>query len=112
MSYKCPNCDSRKTHYIARSIERHTGREDHHYRCKDCWCTFTILKDGTKLVTSYSIDHRAKDTLLAENVLRSVKWHKANCHDPDCNVSTFLLRAVYETLIGRKLTDEEVEVFW
>ena len=119
MSYKCPNCGSLKVHYNHRNVPfteaellgHDTRRERHHYRCKDCLCLFEVLKDGTKLITEYAVSSPPRKELLANNLLQSVKWHKENCDDPYCGVSTFLLKEVYERLMGRRCTEDEWRVF-
>lgn len=48
--------------------------------------------------------------IRAATLLELCREHKKNC-DGDCNLSMFLMRDVYEDLIGRELTDEEKDVF-
>lgn len=116
MSYVCPNCGSKRTRYTGHTIEapevhdRRTYLPQH--RCWECWASFVIHEDGRKVITSFSLESRPTEEILAENLLISVQWHKEKCHDKDCGVSTFLLGEAYERLLGRERTKEELEVFW
>lgn len=48
---------------------------------------------------------------MARNLLESVRWHRNNCHDEDCGVTTLLIGEVYARLLERDLTKEELEEF-
>lgn len=43
------------------------------------------------------------------NFLNSVRWHRDNCKDSECNVSLFMLRLLYARLVGRELTKKEAQ---
>jgi len=49
--------------------------------------------------------------MQAINLLNLVKYHKENCHSPDCNISLILVKPIYEMLVDRDLTEEERKYF-
>lgn len=48
--------------------------------------------------------------LNAKALVKLVKEHKKSCKG-NCGISCFLMINIYKDLIGRDLTDKEVEVF-
>ncbi len=40
-----------------------------------------------------------------------IKAHKYRCNDPECGISTYMYLSVFEDLVDRKATTEEVKKF-
>lgn len=49
--------------------------------------------------------------LIAGTLLRLVKDHKKTCNDPNCGISLFLMKDVYEHYKGREVTQKEFGYF-
>ena len=44
-------------------------------------------------------------------LLELIKEHKENCNKSDCGISVYVFKAIYENLIGRKVTKKEFKIF-
>lgn len=48
---------------------------------------------------------------IANSILVLVKEHKKSCKNPDCGVSLYLMKDVYEYYKDRKINKKEVKYF-
>ena len=44
------------------------------------------------------------------NLLELIRYHRKHCHG-DCSVSLWMLKPIYERLVGRDCTEEELNYF-
>ena len=82
----------------------HTG-EFHLIRFtpEDQFCTVVALDKVREPDTHYAAEAK-------ENLLRTVKHHRAHCDGPACDIQLFLLRKLAD-MAGLEFTDEESKLF-